>query len=102
MDKLFEEWQERHFKKGNDFFSRDGIVNNRVGKTAYIYSLVDGSILATDRGTFVKKGEYLTGTYKSSFLPFGANVADLKIKITEKMTYKIDDNSQVNENTVFA
>ena len=30
MDKLFEEWQERHFKKGNDFFSRDGIVNNRV------------------------------------------------------------------------
>ena len=32
----------------------------------------------------------------------GADVADLKIKITEKMTYKIDDNSQVNENTVFA
>lgn len=76
--------------------------DNWVGKTAYIYSLVDGSTLITDRGTFVKKGEYLTGTYKSSFLPFGANVADLKIKITEKMTYKIDDNSQVNENTVFA
>ena len=63
--------------------------------------MVDDSTLITDRGTFVKKGEYLTGTYKSSFLPFGADVADLKIKITEKMTYKIDDNSQVNENTVF-
>lgn len=30
MDKLFEEWQERHFKKGNDFFNQDGIVNYNV------------------------------------------------------------------------
>lgn len=76
--------------------------DNWIGKIAYIYSLVDGSTLTTDKGRFVKEGEYLTGTYRSSFLPFSANVADLKIKITEKMTYEIDDNSQVNENTVFA
>lgn len=76
--------------------------DNWIGKTAYINSIVNGSKLTLDRGTFIKNGEYLTGTYRSSFLPFGADVADLKLKITEKMTYKIDDNSQVNENTVFA
>lgn len=76
--------------------------DNWIGKTAYIYSLTDGSTLTTDRGTFIKDGEYLIGTYRSSFLPFGAVTADLKIKIAEKMKYKIDDNSQVNENTVFA
>lgn len=76
--------------------------DNWVGKTAYIYSLTDGSTLTTDRGTFIKDGEYLIGTYRSSFLPFGATTADIKIKITEKMIYKIDDNSQVDENTVFA
>ena len=76
--------------------------DNWIGKTAYIYSLTDGSTLTTDRGAFIKDGKYLIGNYRSSFLPFGATTADLKIKITEKMMYKIDDNSQVNENTVFA
>ncbi len=30
MEKLFEEWQKRHFDIGNEYFNRDGIVNDIV------------------------------------------------------------------------
>lgn len=30
MNNLFEEWQNRHFTKGNKFFVRDGVINQRI------------------------------------------------------------------------
>lgn len=30
MNNLFEEWQDRHFRKGNNYFIRDGIINQRI------------------------------------------------------------------------
>lgn len=30
MNNLFEEWQHRHFTKGNKFFVRDGVINQRI------------------------------------------------------------------------
>ena len=39
--------------------------------------------------------------YRNWHLPFKANNAEVKIKITDDMTYDITDNEQVNESTVF-
>lgn len=76
---------------------------NFVGRTAYIYSLRDGLELK-DKAIFVKQGEYLKSitNYSSVFLPFNAKEAELILKINPKMTIKITDNSQVDENTMFA
>lgn len=76
---------------------------NFVGRKAYIYSLKDGIELEDNKATFVKQGKYLKSitNYKSYFLPFGAKEAELIIKINPKMTFKITDNSQVDDNTEF-
>ena len=51
----------------------------------------------------MKQGEYLKSitNYSSVFLPFNAKEAELILKINPKMTIKITDNSQVDENTIF-
>lgn len=79
---------------------------NFVGRKAYIYSLRDGVELKSnysDGTKFVKDGEYLKSisNYKSSFLPFNAKEADIRLKIDKKMSVEITDNSMVDENTVF-
>lgn len=75
---------------------------NFVGKKAMIKSLADGTILKDNRGTFEKDGDYLVSDcWTSAFLPFGGKKAEIKIPITDDMTYKIINNSQVDENTVF-
>lgn len=75
---------------------------NFIGRKAYIYSLRDG-IEIEDKATFVKQGEYLKSitNYSSGFLPFNAKETELIIKINSKMTVRITDNSQVDENTIF-
>lgn len=78
------------------------IAPNFVGKKAYIKSLADGVVLTDDKGKFVKNGNYLEcDCWKSSFLPFNSGKAEVKIEITDKMTYAIKSNSQVDENTIF-
>ena len=78
------------------------IAPNFVGKKALIKSLVDGIVLKDDKGTFVKNGDYLiSDCWSSCFLPFGSRQAEVKIKITDEMEYKITNNSQVDENTEF-
>ena len=78
------------------------IVPNFVGKKAQIKSLADGIVLKDDRGTFIKDGDYLVSDcWSSAFLPFGSKKAEIKIIITDDMTYEITNNSQVDENTVF-
>lgn len=73
-----------------------------VGRKAYIYSLKDNTEIKDRKGNFIKQDGYLIGTYKSSFLPFDVNEAELKLKITDKIVCEITDNSQVDENTKFA
>ena len=78
------------------------ISPNFIGKTAQIKSLANGTVLKTDKGVFTKTGDYLVSDcWQSSFLPFDAKQAEVRIPITDNMTYKITDNSQVDENTVF-
>lgn len=76
---------------------------NFVGRYAYIYSLKDGIEIKHDKATFKKEGEHLKSitNYKSGFLPFNAEEAQLTIKINNKMTVKITDNSMVDESTIF-
>lgn len=85
-----------------DYPKFEEISPNFVGKTAQIKSLMDGIVLKTDKGIFIKNGNYLVSDcWKSAFLPFDNKEAEIKIMITDNMTYKITDNSQVDENTVF-
>lgn len=79
---------------------------NFIGRRAYIYSLKDGVELISnysDKTSFIKEGEYLKSVtnYKSSFMPFGAEEAELKLKINKKMSVEIKDNSIVDEDTMF-
>lgn len=73
------------------------------GKTAFISTMVDGSELKDHNGNvFILSGNKLTcKSYNSHLLPFSARCAEIIIPITDKMTYKIDDNSQVDKNTRF-
>lgn len=78
------------------------ISPNFVGKYALVKTLADGIVLKDSNGNFVKEGDYLVSKcWKSSFLPFRSKQAEVKIEITDDMEYKIESNSQVDENTEF-
>lgn len=78
------------------------IAPNFVGKYALIKSLADGTVLKDSNGEFVKEGNYLVSKcWRSSFLPFRSKQAEVKVEITDDMTYQITNNSQVDENTEF-
>ncbi len=76
---------------------------NYVGKWAYINSMVIGSNLKDSRGnTFILDEEFLIcESWNNAFIPFDGKAAYMKIKITDKMKYKITKNEQCDENTVF-
>lgn len=78
---------------------------NFVGRKAYIYTLNDNITIKDGKYgkyNFLKSDGYLIGEFKSAFLPFDANKAEIKMKIAEDMVCEIEDNSWVNENTKFA
>ena len=79
------------------------IKTNYVGRYAFISTMVDGSeLIDPHKNKFILKGGYLyCDNYRLSFLPFNSKVGELKIKVTDDMTYKITDNSQVDENTKY-
>ena len=78
------------------------IAPNYVGRIAKISTLSDGIKLYSNGGVFEKCGDKLISEeYKSTFLPFNGRKAKVEIPITDNMTYKIEYNSQVNENTEF-
>lgn len=86
-----------------DYPEYEEITPYFVGKKALIKSLPDGFVLEDSHGKFVKNGDYLEcESYERAFLPFRAKEAKMTIKITDNMTYAIRDNSEVDENTVFA
>jgi len=79
------------------------IKTNYVGRYAFINTMVDGSeLIDPHKNKFILKNGYLyCDNYRLSFLPFNSKVGELKIKVTDEMTYKITDNNQVDENTKY-
>lgn len=79
------------------------IKPNHVGKYAYISTLNKSSVLKDNHGnTFCFDGDYLVcENWRLSFVPFSAGVAEMRIPITETMKYKVTDNGQVTEDTIF-
>ena len=83
---------------------------NYIGKTAYVDSLKPGTVFwIKDKGEWVYDGEYVTSCGKfhvgisSPWWDVGGGDADgVKIKVNPKMTFKVTDNSVVDENTRFA
>lgn len=73
-----------------------------VGRYAYCSSIKDGAIISDRYGNkFVKeKGKLVCNSYKT-FLPFESKLVRVEIDITEDMVFKIEDNSQVDKETVF-
>ncbi len=77
------------------------IAPNHTGKNAYIHTLNKNCDIEIDKNIFKFDGEFLfCDNYKSYWL-LNNTPAEVKIKVTEGMTCKITDNSQVNENTIF-
>ena len=80
-------------------------VNDYVGRTAYIKTMVEGSVLVdchNDKWT-IESGYLVCKNTDMNLIPFISynDHTEVKIKITDKMTYKITDNSQVTSDTVF-
>ena len=75
---------------------------NYVGKYAYIKTITDGSILTDCHGSkfTLKNGKLIGEKIKRGFVPFDG-VMDCVVDVAETQTYKVDDNSQCNENTKF-
>ena len=78
------------------------ILPNHIDKRAYIYTLKrDCEIITSAKQKFIFDGEYLISEYYKSAFLFDSKPAFVKIKVTEDMTCKITDNTQVCENTIF-
>ena len=82
------------------------IVPNFVGKTVYVKTLKpDIDIRIQNSGTFHLSADRKTLTctdYHSSFLPFGAKTSQLVIPVTDEMTYKVQSNSEITDDTEIA
>lgn len=79
------------------------ITPNYVGKKAFVCTMVEGSRLTDSNGNVgvLKGGKIYYDDYKSAFLPCSAKKATLVVEVDDKMVYKVDDNSQCDENTRF-
>lgn len=75
---------------------------NYVGKYAYIKTMVNGSTLTDCHGNnFTLEDEKLIGkNIKRGFTPFDG-VMDCIVEVADSKTYKVDANSQCDENTKF-
>ena len=78
------------------------LTPNFVGRYAYCSSIKDGTIIRDNYGNkFIKeKGKLICDSY-NTFLPFESKLARIEIDITEKMLFKVEDNSQVDKETIF-
>lgn len=81
---------------------------NYVGKAAYINSMKPGTKIVDHKGhEWLYNGEYLESdgdvdlSFGSPWCLSGGDKGRMWIKVTDKMTFKITDNSQVDENTRF-
>ena len=83
----------------------DKIICEYVGRTAYIRTMTEGSVLRDCHGDewTIDNGYLVCKNNDMNLIPFIVykESTEVKIKISENMTYKITSNDQVNENTVF-
>lgn len=101
MPELYEEFFSKYPKYKEKLQYK---INNYVGRTAYINTMTEGSVLNDCGDKWIIEGEWLMcKERRSSSIPFAgyADTTEVRVKITDKMTYKITDNSQVDENTLF-
>ena len=83
-------------------YSQYDLPPNYIGKYAYINTMVDGSILTDCHGNeFTLINKKLIGeNIRSGFIPFNG-VMDCSVSVKDTQTYKINDNSQCDDNTKF-
>lgn len=75
---------------------------NHVGKVAYVKTLNRDSVLKVDNNEFVFDGDCLVcKDYRRWNLPLNSETAEIRVKITDDMTYWVTDNAQVTEETEF-
>lgn len=76
---------------------------NFIGRKAYINTLKDGSELKDCHNNIwiIENDEIVCYKWKT-WLPFGGNPTETRIKITDNMTCKITNNNQVANDTKFA
>ena len=101
MPELYEEFFSKYPKYKEKLQYK---INNYIGRTAYINTMTEGSVLNDCGDKWIIEGEWLVcKKIKSSSIPFTVynDTTEVRVKITDKMTYKITDNSQVDENTLF-
>jgi len=89
----------------NDFISeypQYDLKPNYVGKYVYIKTMVDGSVLTDCHGNnfTLKDGKLIGEKIKLGFTPFDG-VMDCVVEVADSKTYKVDNNSQCDENTRF-
>ena len=76
---------------------------NFVGRKAYINTLKDGSELKDcHNNTWIIENDEIVCYKWKTWLPFGENPTETRIKITDDMTCKITNNEQVQASTKFA
>ena len=93
----------------NDFIVKHPEYNfapNYIGKNAYVNSLKPNTKFKYKGCEWLYDGEYVStenfdiGLY-SPWFSDGARCSDIKIKVTDKMLFEINDNSIVDEDTKF-
>ncbi|MDO5549420.1 MAG: hypothetical protein Q4F79_13170 [Eubacteriales bacterium] len=81
------------------------ICPNFIGMWAKLCSLSKDATYRDHNGNRFRfsgqDNEMVCEDYHSAFLPFECQTAVVKVKVSDKAEYKIDDNSQVTEDTVF-
>jgi hypothetical protein len=78
------------------------VINNYVGRKAYIKTLKVGTYIYDDKNKFLFDGEYLIcEDYKPIFAPFDTSGGLFKFKVEDDMVVKITNNEQVCKNTKF-
>ena len=99
------EFKERYDNFIKEYTEYENKKINFVGRKAYINTLKNGSeLLDCHKNKWKIENDYLV-CYEddtSLHLPFYGGPTEIRIKITDKMTYIITNNGQVNENTKFA
>lgn len=93
----------------NDFITKHpeyDLAPNYIGKKAYVNSLKPNTKFKYKGCEWLYDGEYVStenfdiGLY-SPWLGDGVNRSDIKMKVTDKMLFEINDNSIVDEDTKF-
>lgn len=81
------------------------LLKDYIGRTAYIRTMTNGSILCDCHNDewIIDNGYLVCKNNDMNLIPFikYKEPTEVKIKISENMTYTITNNNQVDENTVF-